>query len=134
MNETQRTLFNLPLRWTQWCIPGLLICVFAAVPIWSSATAPEVTPPTTPAVDPIEELTEIMVEAPEPRYGVREGHMPGALNAPWGGIVAETSDALPVLDNHGPEGLLINAGNSNGNLSGAFCGSLAADQIGRAHV
>jgi sarcosine oxidase subunit beta len=47
----------------------------------------------------------------------------------WGGIVAETSDALPVLDNHGPEGLLINAGNSNGNLSGAFCGSLAADLL-----
>ena len=28
-------------------------------------------------------------EAPEPRYGVREGHMPGALNAPWASLVAE---------------------------------------------
>jgi hypothetical protein len=68
VNETQRTFFSPPLRWTRWCVPGLLICTFAAVPIWSGATAPEVTPPTTPVLDPIDELTEIMVEAPEPRY------------------------------------------------------------------
>jgi hypothetical protein len=35
---------------------------------WSSATAPEVSPPSKPAIDPIDELTEVMVEAPEPRY------------------------------------------------------------------
>lgn len=34
-------------------------------------------------------------EAPEPRYGVREGHMPGALNAPWSGIVAEDGTLKP---------------------------------------
>jgi hypothetical protein len=34
----------------------------------SGATAPQVTPPAVPAVDPIEQLTEIMVEAREPRY------------------------------------------------------------------
>jgi sarcosine oxidase subunit beta len=47
----------------------------------------------------------------------------------WGGLVAETPDALPVLDRSGLDGLLVNAGNSNGNLSGAFCGSLAADLL-----
>jgi Aspartyl protease len=36
--------------------------------MWSGATAPEVTPPDIRAADPIEELTEIMVEAREPRY------------------------------------------------------------------
>jgi thiosulfate/3-mercaptopyruvate sulfurtransferase len=34
-------------------------------------------------------------EAPEPRYGVREGHMPGALNAPWAGIVADDGTLRP---------------------------------------
>jgi thiosulfate/3-mercaptopyruvate sulfurtransferase len=34
-------------------------------------------------------------EAPEPRYGVREGHMPGALNAPWSGLVAEDGTLQP---------------------------------------
>jgi thiosulfate/3-mercaptopyruvate sulfurtransferase len=34
-------------------------------------------------------------EAPEPRYGVREGHMPGALNAPWSGLVAEDGTLKP---------------------------------------
>jgi len=28
-------------------------------------------------------------EAPEPRPGLREGHMPGAKNVPWSGVVAE---------------------------------------------
>jgi thiosulfate/3-mercaptopyruvate sulfurtransferase len=27
-------------------------------------------------------------EAPEPRPGLRAGHMPGAVNVPWGGVVA----------------------------------------------
>jgi len=36
-------------------------------------------------------------EAPEPRYGVREGHMPGACNAPWSGIVAEDGAVKPAL-------------------------------------
>src|SRR6202042_2953623 len=35
---------------------------------YGSATAPEVSPPNAPVVDPIDQLTEIMVEAREPRY------------------------------------------------------------------
>ena len=35
-------------------------------------------------------------EAPEPRPGLRAGHMPGALNAPWGGIVAEDGTLKPA--------------------------------------
>jgi hypothetical protein len=47
---------------------GVLVGVLVITPRWTGATAPEVSPPTKPVVDPIDELTEIMVEAREPRY------------------------------------------------------------------
>lgn len=34
-------------------------------------------------------------EAPEPRAGLRAGHMPGALNAPWGELVADDGTLKP---------------------------------------
>jgi Aspartyl protease len=68
LNKTLRSFFSHASQWTRWSLPAVLICTFAAVPIWSGATAPEVSPPAVRAADPIEELTEIMVEAPEPRY------------------------------------------------------------------
>lgn len=40
----------------------------AVIPQFGSATAPEVSPPGVTAVDPIDQLTEVMVEAREPRY------------------------------------------------------------------
>ncbi len=43
----------------------------------------------------------------------------------WAGIVAQTSDGLPVIDDAaGPDGLIINAGHFFGNLAGAFSGRL----------
>jgi Aspartyl protease len=68
LNKTQRSFFSHAPQWTRWAVSAVLIAAFAALPIWSGATAPEVTPPAVRAADPIEELTEIMVEAPEPRY------------------------------------------------------------------
>jgi hypothetical protein len=50
-------------KWGAW-----LLAFAAAIPQSGSATAPEVSPPNTPVVDPIDQLTEIMVEAREPRY------------------------------------------------------------------
>lgn len=50
-------------RWGAW----LLACA-AVIPQPGSATAPEVSPPNAPVVDPIDQLTEVMVEAREPRY------------------------------------------------------------------
>src|SRR5580698_7567182 len=47
---------------------SILLGALAGWPLWTGATAPEVSPPTTPVVDPIDQLTEIMVEAREPRY------------------------------------------------------------------
>jgi len=53
----------------RWLGASFLAAALAGWPLWTSATAPEVSPPTTPVVaDPIDELTEIMVEAREPRY------------------------------------------------------------------
>jgi thiosulfate/3-mercaptopyruvate sulfurtransferase len=34
-------------------------------------------------------------EAPEPRPGLREGHMPGAHNVPWNGVLAEDGTLAP---------------------------------------
>ncbi len=51
----------------RWCGAWLLVCALA-LPRFSSAIAPEVSPPSTPVIDPIDQLTEIMVEAREPRY------------------------------------------------------------------
>jgi predicted aspartyl protease len=50
-------------KWGAW----LLACA-AVMPQPGSATAPEVSPPNTPVLDPIDQLTEIMVEGREPRY------------------------------------------------------------------
>jgi hypothetical protein len=47
---------------------SLLLGALTVWPGFTQATAPEVSPPATRIVDPIEELTEIMVEAREPRY------------------------------------------------------------------
>jgi hypothetical protein len=51
----------------QWILAALA-GAWAFMPLASDATAPEISPPTTPTADPIEELTEVMVEAREPRY------------------------------------------------------------------
>jgi hypothetical protein len=62
------TFFSLsehPMR----CFGASLVAgALAAWPGFTGATAPEVSPPAIPIVDPIDELTEIMVEAREPRY------------------------------------------------------------------
>jgi predicted aspartyl protease len=50
-------------KWGAW----LLACA-AVIPQSGSATAPEVSPPNTPLVDSIDQLTDIMVEGREPRY------------------------------------------------------------------
>ncbi|MEQ1955574.1 FAD-dependent oxidoreductase [Mesorhizobium sp. CN2-181] len=46
----------------------------------------------------------------------------------WAGIVAQTTDGLPVIDaSAGPDGLVINTGHFFGNLAGAFSGRMVAD-------
>jgi hypothetical protein len=64
LNETTANLSHTAgSRWR--ALSLIVIC--AAMPEWSGALAPEVSPPT-PTLDPIEALTEIMVETREPRW------------------------------------------------------------------
>jgi hypothetical protein len=68
LKETIRAFGSrFPTR-MRWLGASILLGALAGWPVWTGATAPEVSPPTTPVVDPIEELTEVMVEAREPRY------------------------------------------------------------------
>jgi len=68
VNGKVRTLFRREHHRLRWCGAGLAAAALAMSPHWSGAIAPEISPPARPALDPIEELTEIMVEAREPRY------------------------------------------------------------------
>ena len=51
-----------------WFATGLLVGAAVMLPQWSIATAPEISPTTIPTADAIDQLTEVMVEAREPRY------------------------------------------------------------------
>jgi predicted aspartyl protease len=85
-----------------WCGASLLVCAMAAAPRWSAAIAPEVSPPATPTVDPIDQLTEIMVEAREPRYvaPTRRDHI-GRIWAPV------------MINGQGPFRLVLDTGASH---------------------
>jgi len=71
----------------------------ALCPRWTGATAPEISPPSIPKIDPIEELTEIMVEAREPRYvSPTKRDQIGRIWAPV------------VINGHGPFRLVLDTG------------------------
>ncbi len=76
-----------------------LIATLALGPQWASGTVPEVSPPDAAA---IEELTEIMVEAPEPRYvsPTRRDQI-GRIWAPV------------MINGHGPFRLVLDTGASH---------------------
>jgi Aspartyl protease len=83
-------------------IVGGLLCGLSVCPRWTGATAPELSPPTTPKIDPIEQLTEIMVEASEPRYvsPTRRDQI-GRIWAPV------------IINGHGPFRLVLDTGASH---------------------
>jgi hypothetical protein len=78
-----------------------LIATLAFSPQWASGAAPEVSPPD-PTTTAIEELTEIMVEAPEPRYvsPTRRDQI-GRIWAPV------------MINGHGPFRLVLDTGASH---------------------
>src|SRR5579859_366484 len=67
LNDITRTFFGPVSRHKRFGA-SLAAGVLMTLPAWTGATAPEVSPPTSRAIDPIDALTEVMVEAPEPRY------------------------------------------------------------------
>jgi hypothetical protein len=68
LKDIIRTVFSPSNHHRRWVGASLVAGALAAWPGWTGATAPEVSPPARPLVDPIDELTEVMVEAREPRY------------------------------------------------------------------
>jgi len=74
----------------------------AAWPVWTGATAPEVSPRSVPVIDPIDELTEVMVEAREPRYvSPTKRDQIGRIWAPV------------MINGHGPFRLVLDTGASH---------------------
>jgi Aspartyl protease len=68
LKSTIRTFSSSSTQRIGWFGAALVAGALAAWPGFTGATAPEVSPRATPVVDPIDELTEVMVEAREPRY------------------------------------------------------------------
>jgi len=89
MNKSLRGIF----------LAASALCAVVVCPRWTGATAPEISPPSIPKVDPIEELTEIMVEAREPRYvSPTKRDQIGRIWAPV------------VINGHGPFRLVLDTG------------------------
>jgi hypothetical protein len=101
LNTVARGLLARHRRKPGWGAGFALICTFALCPQWAGGTAPEVSPPT-PTAAAIEELTEIMVEAPEPRYvsPTRRDQI-GRIWAPV------------MINGHGPFRLVLDTGASH---------------------
>ena len=68
MKETISGFFSRSPHRIRWFGAAAVVGALAGWPAWTGATAPEVSRPSAPIIDPIDELTEIMVEAREPRY------------------------------------------------------------------
>ena len=79
-----------------------MLCSLALCPEWASGTSPEISPPSMPTAATIDELTEIMVEAPEPRYvsPTRRDQI-GRIWAPV------------MINGHGPFRLVLDTGASH---------------------
>jgi predicted aspartyl protease len=102
MNEAISEFLGLWRHRKLWCgACGGLICAFALFPQWASGTSPDVSPPGA-ATTTIEELADIMVEAPEPRYvsPTRRDQI-GRIWAPV------------MINGHGPFRLVLDTGASH---------------------
>jgi hypothetical protein len=86
----------------RWCGVGVaLICALTLGPRWAGGTAPEIAPPASKPAS-IDELADIMVEAPEPRYvsPTRRDQI-GRIWAPV------------MINGHGPFRLVLDTGASH---------------------
>jgi hypothetical protein len=102
LNQAARRLLGQWRHQKPWCGTCVaFICAFALYPEWSVGTVPEISPPTSPAAS-AEELADIMVEAPEPRYvsPTRRDQI-GRIWAPV------------MINGHGPFRLVLDTGASH---------------------
>jgi hypothetical protein len=100
--KKQHPLIRHENRRLRWRGAWLIAVALTVSPQWTGAIAPEVSPPTAPTLDPIDELTEIMVEAREPRYvsPTRRDEI-GRIWAPV------------MINGHGPFRLVLDTGASH---------------------
>jgi hypothetical protein len=102
MNQAARRLLGQWRHQKPWCgALAAFICALALYPEWSGGSVPEISPPTVPAAS-AEELADIMVEAPEPRYvsPTRRDQI-GRIWAPV------------MINGHGPFRLVLDTGASH---------------------
>jgi hypothetical protein len=101
VNKVARGFLDTGHQWQARCSGGVaLIGALALCPQWASGTVSEVPPPATAAA--IEELTEIMVEAPEPRYVSPTRH--DQIGRIWAPV---------MINGHGPFRLVLDTGASH---------------------
>lgn len=102
MNQAARNVLGQWRHHKTWgCAAVSFICALALFPQWTGGTVPEISPPASPAASP-EELADIMVEAPEPRYvsPTRRDQI-GRIWAPV------------MINGHGPFRLVLDTGASH---------------------
>jgi hypothetical protein len=101
VNKVARGFLDTRHPWPPRCSRGVaLIGVLALCPQWASGTVSEVPP--LPTAESIEELTEIMVEAPEPRYVSPTRH--DQIGRIWAPV---------MINGHGPFRLVLDTGASH---------------------
>jgi Aspartyl protease len=102
VNKQVRTWFYPVSHRLRWHGAWLSAFALTLIPHWSVATAPEVSPPATRVIDPIDELTEIMVEAREPRYVAPTRR--DEIGRIWAPV---------MINGHGPFRLVLDTGASH---------------------
>jgi predicted aspartyl protease len=102
VNEQVGTWFCPASHRLRWQGAWLSFIALTLIPHWSAATAPEVSPPATRVIDPIDELTEIMVEAREPRYVAPTRR--DEIGRIWAPV---------MINGHGPFRLVLDTGASH---------------------
>jgi hypothetical protein len=103
LKGTLLTYFSSPRdHRRRWFGASLVAGALASWPGWSGAITPQVSPPTTPVVDPADALAEVMVETREPRYvsPTRRDQI-GRIWAPV------------MINGHGPFRLVLDTGASH---------------------
>jgi hypothetical protein len=101
VNKVARGFLDTRHPWPPRCSRGVaLIGALALCPQWASGTVSEVPP--LPTAESIEELTEIMVEAPEPRYVSPTRH--DQIGRIWAPV---------MINGHGPFRLVLDTGASH---------------------
>src|SRR5579872_5000940 len=101
------------MHYSKWLVSGLAAGLVVLAPQWGGATAPEISPPATATPDAIDELTEIMVEAREPRWVAPTRR--DQIGRIWAPV---------VINGRGPFRLVLDTGASDSAITAPVAGAL----------